>query len=245
MSRLVAICLLGLSLSGCMTLLYLADRPSGELLADMKRRCEQDAELRWFGERPKGIDLWMPGDLSRDPVDDPMFQTASPYNGLGNGEGLWLRTGVARALYINMLPGDPYYFGPSAGEPRGIYKFELLPDGDPRCADEMAWYARGASRGLFRANAYVGQCLAYSFVGEAPPNAGVFVRFKDEPLRARGLYRSGERLFIDGELRAAITDYWAINPSSAAERSGQWGIKACQHKREQGYVRFLAETAAP
>lgn len=241
MSRLVLICLVGLSLSGCMTLLYVADRPSGALLSEMQRRCEEDAALRWFGDRPSGIDVSMPGNLSRDPADDPRFETASPFNGLGSGEDSWLRTGVARALYINMLPGDPYYFGPPLGQPRGIYKWELAPDGDPRCEAEAAWFARSAWRGVSRPAAYVGHCLTYSYVGNAPPTAAVFVKFEDEPQKSRGLYRSGERLFLDGRLRASITDYWAINPDSAAERRGQWGIKACQHTRQQGALRLFPE----
>jgi hypothetical protein len=67
------------------------------------------------------------------------------------------------------------------------------------------------------------------------------VKFEDEPQKSRGLYRSGERLFLDGRLRASITDYWAINPDSAAERRGQWGIKACQHTRQQGALRLFPE----
>lgn len=241
MSRILLAIMMAAPLSGCLTTLYLSDRPSPAMLSEMKRRCEQDAALRWFGERPYGIDVWMPGNLSRDPADDPGFQTASQFIGIGSGEDLWLRSGVARALYINMGPGDGYYFGPTRGEPSGVYKFELAPDGDARCEAETAWFARQAARGASRPASYIGRCLTYSYVGKAPADAAVFVRFDDAPEEARGLYRSGERLIVDGRLRASITDYWAVNPSSAAERRGQWGLKACQHLPQQGLLRLFPD----
>ena len=75
-----------------------------------------------------------------------------------------------------------------------------------------------------------GRCLAWDFVGpmDVATKATIFIRFDDEPAKARGLYRDGEVMIVDGIERARFTSYWAINPTSSPERRGQWGIKACQ-----------------
>jgi len=226
--RVVSLVVPGFLISGCMTALYLADRPSEAVLSEMRRLCAEDSGVRWLGPALKDVDLWLPGRLMRDPADDPDFSTAEPYRDFGYGDEAWLRNG-ARALYVRMAPGSSgYHFGPTSGQD-GWFRLEMLPDDDARCAPYHDWLARNAARGIHRPTELADRCLAYSYAGAAlRPGGAVFVRFDDEPLKARGLYRSGQRLLVDGQTRASFTEYWAINPESAAERRGQWGIEACK-----------------
>lgn len=221
---------LALGLQGCMTALYLADRPSQAVLEEMAQRCAIDAGVRWFGARPEGIDLWLPGQMSKDPADDPDLTSVRPYTNYAADVG-FLSTGLARAIYVEIDATGSYYFGPGAGDPSGTYRFQLFEPGDPRCAEWIAYNAARAFPGTEPYHMPGGSCLAWDRV-EAPPDAiraNAFIRFDDTQTKARGLYRDGEVLIVDGKERARSTSYWAINPDSgASERRGQWGIKACQ-----------------
>jgi len=228
--RAASLVLLTLGLQGCMTALYLADRPSGAVLKEMERRCSEDAGVRWRGPPPQGVDLWLPGQMSRDPAEDPGRSSLAPYTTYAADES-FLSTGLARALYVEIQPTTSYYFGPGRGDPPGVYRFRMFEEGDPHCEAWIAYNAARAQPGMPPWRRPDGKCVAWDRVDPLDDAAkdNVFIRFDDDPAKARGLYRDGEVLIVDGEERARFTSYWAINPDSAAERRSQWGIKACQH----------------
>lgn len=224
--------LLAAGLQGCMTTMYLVDRPSQAVLDEMARRCAEDSGVHWYGERPRGIDLWLPGKMTRDPVEDPEWASLTPYTTYSPGE-VFFDTGLARSLYVQLAPTDDYYFGPGPDEPAGTYRFRMFEEGDPRCAAWAAYHAARAEPGAPPYRRPDGRCVAWDRIDspDAVPRTNVFIPFTDEPAKARGLYRDGEVLIIGGQERARFTSYWAINPGSAAERRGQWGIKACETGR--------------
>ncbi|QTC93061.1 hypothetical protein [Brevundimonas goettingensis] len=221
--------LLALGLQGCFTAMYLSDRPSGAVLDEMKRRCAEDAGLHWYGPRPEGVDLWLPGQMSRDPADDPQRTSLSPYD-VNYEDTSFFDAGMAGALYIQMRPGSGV-FGPGRGDPPGIYRFRMLEAGDPGCARWIAYQASRAAPGERPYSRPDGKCVTWDRVEgvDETIKAHTFIRFSDGPAAERGLYRDGQVLIVNGRERARFTAYWAINPRGAAERRSQWGIKACQY----------------
>lgn len=233
LARLACVLSLSVVLQGCITTaLYLADRPSQEVLAEMARRCPIDSGVHWYGPRPEGVDLWLPGEMTRDPVEDVERRSVKPYSGY-QVDGDFLFTGLARAIYVEMQPAGDYHFGPGSNDPAGTYRFQAFEEGHPRCQAWLDYQAAFAARYRRGAQPYRrpdGKCLAWDRVGSLTPaqKSHVFIRFSDEPARARELFRDGEVLIVDGTERARFTSYWAINPRSSAERRGQWGIEACR-----------------
>ena len=225
----VAVVLLAVGLQGCMTALYLADRPSQSVIDEMARRCAKDSGIHWYGDRPEGIDLWLPGESTLDPAEDPELRSIRPYR-LYSADEAFLATGVARALYVQIQPTSDYYFGPGRSEPAGTYRFRMFEEGDPHCGPWLAYWAAQARPGAKPYRRPDGKCLAWDRVGpiSSAGKLNVFIRYIDGPARARGLWRDGEVLFIDGKERARFTSYAAINPNSAAERRGRLGIAACE-----------------
>lgn len=231
LARIAVASLLVVGLQGCMTALYLADRPSQAVLDEMARRCAEDSGIHWFGPKPEGVDLWLPGKMTRDPAEDPGRTSLTPYTSYSADQS-FLSSGLARAIYVEIRPTTDHYFGPGPNDPAGTYRFRMVEEGDPLCKDEIAHYAAFAARSGPGATPYRrpdGKCLTWDRVGplDTATKANVFIRFNDEPAQARGLYRDGEVLIVDGSERARFTSYWAINPNSSPERRGQWGIKAC------------------
>ena len=209
--RTIAALLVATGLQGCMTALYLADRPSQAVLDEMARRCAEDSGVHWFGPRPQGVDLWLPGKMTRDPAEDVGRTSMSPYGDYDVDEA-FLVSGLARALYVDIRPTTDYYFGPGPKDPAGTYRYQMLEEGDPRCRAEVAHNAAFAARGAPGTMPYRrpgGRCLAWDFVGpmDVATKATIFIRFDDEPAKARGLYRDGEVMIVDGIERARFTSY--------------------------------------
>jgi hypothetical protein len=221
---------LSIGLQGCMTALYLADRPPLAVLDEMARRCAKDSGVHWYGPQPEGVDLWLPGEMTLDPADDPQRASLAPYTTYSADAGFF-DAGIARAIFVEMRPTSEYYFGPGKNDPAGTYRFRLLDEGDPGCEAWIAFYAARAELGMPSYRRPDGKCVAWDRV-EAPDvsmRKNVFIRFDDQSALQRGLFRNGEVLIVGGKERARFTSYWAINPGSSAERRSQWGIEACRH----------------
>lgn len=221
-------------LQGCMTVVLLHDLPSEALLNEMREACERDAGVRWVGSRPSGLDLWLPGKLDYEPTAG-RIDGVKPYDTFWFGDEDLLREGVARALLVNIAPiyrASDTQSGPFAGDPAGVYRFEMAPASDSRCVRRREAIARTSepgSLGALYAQDSTRSCAVHTYVGpfDGQARPDMYVRFSDEALEARGLYRDGDRLFVAGRLRAGYTGYTAINPRAPAERRGQWGIEAC------------------
>lgn len=226
-------------LQGCMTAIYLADHPGQSVLDEMDAACRRDSGVRWYGPVPEGIDLWLLGKLNHEPGGNPELSGLKPYDSWwGDNHEEWLSRGIARALYVNidpLLTGRGADFGPALGEPAGIYRFELAPPQDPRCVAQREAIARDSEPGSIGeafARDATRMCSVYAYVGpfDGRPKPAMFIRFNDEALEARGLYRDGERLIVDGQVRAGFTRYAAIHPRGSPERRGHWGLEACKYE---------------
>jgi len=223
-------------LQGCITTaIYVTNRPAQSVLNEMGRWCARDSGVRWRGGWAEGLDLWMPGDLNREPDKHASLADAKPYEDFGYGETL-LRSGIARTVLIAVQGRDyvdPYSgaFRPMAGEPTGIYRLELRRPNDPRCAPYLArrnWVERSSTPER-RAEMGRQACVSYEYVGvfDGWPRKDMYVTFTDARAAERGITRMGAALIVGGEVRATEISYRAVNPNGASEHSGWWGVKAC------------------
>jgi hypothetical protein len=231
--RVAVVLAASLILSGCITTaLYVANRPKQSILNEMARWCARDAGVRWYGARPEGVELWLPGKFGRDPVGLPGEATSAAYDLFWNNDLGWLRSGVARMLYVNIAPlheRGSLGFGPAKGEASGVYRIELSGPDDPRCGpyrayeEQMRRWNPAASVNPDR------RCVVYTYVGPADVgrHAYEFARFEDEAAAVLGFRRSGEVLLVNGAPRARRTRYSAFNPNGSSEHAGGWGVKAC------------------
>lgn len=232
-----------------MTLLYLSAQPSGDTVREMKARCEEDAGRRWAGPVPRGIDLWIPGRVSMDPKDPLALSTLEPYGQMWSNDETFLRQGIAAALFVGINPRNTrrvgYGFGPLAGEPAGIYRFALADAADPACSPYNAY--RRETRALnVPTDPRIDEdmrCLTYDFVGpfDGAPHAEMFLRFTDTPAAARGLYRDGEVLFVDGRERARFVRYEAGQPGADIQFRGHLGLEACMISNSPGVLQIIGD----
>ncbi|MDB5416924.1 MAG: hypothetical protein JWP50_343 [Phenylobacterium sp.] len=236
--QLLAVCLT-VPLQACLVAAdvagYVADRPSQGVLNDMRRMCRADAGLRVFGPPPGGVDLWIPGRMSREPGPGDNLDGVRPVDSWWNTDEPWLSRGLARAVYVNIDPSTdspPMYQGPKRGEPAGLYRFELAPANDARCvahqAAVVAWFKK--IPGQAAAAPQAGQtCIAYRHVGpfDFHPRPDMFIRFDHAALAARGILRSGEVLFVRGQLRARFVRYQAYKPGRL-DSNGTWQSSDCE-----------------
>lgn len=215
-----------LMLQGCMTATYVLARPSGAVLADMARRCSQDAGLRWFGPRPRGIEVWELGTLTREPRSGEKLDDIQAMQNGANAYDL-LTSGLASAVYANLRPayGDGVS-SPPPGSPAGIYRFELRPWSDPGCAK--------AKTALSGAKGPTGvsddRCMTYKYVGpfDGQPRPNMILNFIELGASDGGFDRIGEVLFVDGAVRASSVRYSAQKSGVSGEYSGTWGVRACE-----------------
>jgi len=214
---------------------YVADRPSQGVLNEMRRMCRADAGLRVFGSPPSGVDLWIPGRMSREPRPGDNLDGVRPVDSWWNTDEPWLSRGYARAVYVNIDPSTdspPMYQGPKRGEPAGLYRFEIAPAADPRCvahrAAIVAWYKNIPGRPMAGPDARE-SCVAYRYVGpfDFHPRPDMFIRFDDAALEARGIRRSGEVLFVGGQPRARSMRYEAYKPGRP-DSNGTWQSSDCE-----------------
>lgn len=244
-----AVAAVAVQLQGCMTLLYLSAQPSGDTVREMKARCEQDAGRRWTGPVPQGLDLWIPGQVSMDPADPLALSTLQPYDQMWANDETFLRQGIARALFVNIAPDKTqrvgFGFGPLAGEPAGIYRFALADVADPACAPYNL-YRREMRARYTPTDPHIDddmRCLTYDYAGpfDAKPHAEMFLRFTDRPAAARGLYRDGEVLFVEGRERARFVRYEAGQPGADIQFRGHLGIKACMPVNSPGVLQIIGD----
>jgi hypothetical protein len=222
--RLVLILACGL-LQGCTATLYFDARPSPDVLAAMKRWCEKDAGLRWFGPQPQGLDLWVLGHLERDPMGRRDLGDIEPSSYPISSIHDLLSSGLARTVNLNLAPKAEaaYDFGPRRGEPNGIYRFELRPGDDPQCASYHA-YATAA-----RIEPELGgRCIVYRYVGpfDGQPRPAMMLDFTDPAVQSEGFFRSGQVLWVGGAVRATSVRYAAVRTGSI--HSGTWGVNTCE-----------------
>ncbi|MDO8410051.1 MAG: hypothetical protein Q7S93_08320 [Phenylobacterium sp.] len=223
-------------LQGCITTaLYVTNRPSQSVLNEMGRWCARDSGVRWRGGRAESLDLWIPGNLNREPDPHAPLADAEPYRDFGYGEVL-LRSGIARTVLINVQERkyvDPNSgaFGPMVGEPTGIYRLELRRPNDPHCAPYLALRDKVERWNTPERRADVERqpCPSYEYVGpfDGQPRKDMYVTFFDAQADARGFTRMGAVLIVGGEVRATEVRYSAVSPNGASEHSGWWGVKAC------------------
>ena len=223
------------ALQGCATTaLYVTNRPSQSVLNEMARWCARDSGVRWRGGRAEALDLWMPGDLNREPDPQAPLADAKPYRDFGYGLML-LRSGIARTVLINVQRDyfDPNSgaFGPLEGEPAGIYRLQLRGPNDARCAPYAA-LRDGAERWSTperRAELARQPCPSYEYGGafDGRPRKDMYVTFLDAEAWRRGFTRLGAVLIVNGDIRATEIHYRAVNPHGSSEHSGWWGVKAC------------------
>lgn len=229
-------------LQGCITTaIYVTNRPSQSVLNEMGRWCARDAGVRWRGGRAEGLDLWMPGDLNREPNTHAPLADAKPYEDFGYGEML-LRSGIARTVLIAVQRRDYVdpnsgAFGPMEREPTGIYRLELRRPNDPRCAPYLALRNKVERWSTPERRAEVGRqaCLSYEYVGpfDGQPRKDMYVTFSDARAGGRGFTRMGAVFIVGGEVRATEIRYSAVNPNGASEHSGWWGVKSCAPSETQ------------
>lgn len=228
-------------LQGCASsVLYAANRPSDAVLAEMARWCARDSGVAWRGPRPAGLVLWAPGHLGRAPEAEASLAGVQPHRDFEYGVML-LRSGLARQVLINVRRDyhDPLSgaFGPSVGEPAGVYRLELRPPGDARCAPYLALRARVERWGPAGQWEEAGRqpCPAYDYVGPFDDSArpDMYVTFSDEAARKQGFSRGGAVLFVAGRVRATEVRYGAVGPHGSSEHAGAWGVKACAPFVEQ------------
>jgi hypothetical protein len=223
-------------LQGCITstALYPTNRPPPSVLFEMGHWCALDSGVRWRGGRAEGLDLWMPGDLNREPDAHTPLADAKPYRDFGYGMML-LHSGIARTVLINV---QPHYvgpmsgaFGPTEGEPAGVYRLEFRGPNDPRCAPYAALRDKTERWSTPERRAEVGRqpCPSYEYVGpfDGRPRKDMYVTFLDAEARSRGFTRMGAVLIVDGEIRATEIRYSAVSPHGANELAGWWDVKAC------------------
>lgn len=223
-------------LQGCLVaadvLTIAQERPSQGLLNEMARMCRADAGVHTFGPPPAGVDLWIPGRSPREPKPGDDLAGIRPVDAWWNSDEPWLRRGFARVIFENIDPvtdWPPTYQGPKRGEPAGVYRFELAPPEDPRCVayrKVVAEQLKGLRSPPEPADADK-RCVVWSYVGpfDGRPRPNMFIRFEDAALRARGIFRTGSVLFVDGSLRARDVSYRAMKPGGSL---GTWQTPACE-----------------
>jgi hypothetical protein len=242
LQQLLAIALT-LPLAGCLVAadLYVlaAERPAQSTLNEMARMCRADAGLRLFGPTPAGIELWIPGRLTREPVEGDDLHGVTPTEAWWNTDEPFLRRGIARAVYENIAPSTTWpavYRGPKRGDPHGLYKFELAPPEDPRCVADRKMEADWLKNSRPTPNPQPDPpCIVWTHVGpfDYRPHPNTFIRFDDEALQAKGIWRRGEVLFVDGKRRASFFGYQAKKPGSASGEFGSWQTPACEKPSKQ------------
>ena len=235
-----------------MTALYLANRPSGATVQEMRVRCEQDSGRRWAGDVPRGIDLWIPGRVLLDPADQAALSTLEPYDQMWSNDETFLRQGIARALFVGIAPDNTqrvgFGFGPLRNEKTGIYRFALAEFNDPAC-EPYNRYRRETRARYVPTDPHIEddmRCLTYQYFGplDAKPHPEMFLRFTDKPAAGRGLYRDGEVLFVGGRERARFVQYEAGQPGAEAQFRGHLGIKACIITHSRGALDIIGDDGA-
>ena len=166
-----------------------------------------------------------------------------------NNDETFLRQGVARALFVGIAPDNTqrvgFGFGPLRNEKTGIYRFALAEFNDPAC-EPYNTYRRETRARYVPTDLHIDddmRCLTYQYFGplDAKPHPEMFLRFTDKPAAARGLYRDGEVLFVDGRERARFVQYQAGQPDADPQFRGHLGIKACIITHRRGALDIIGD----
>jgi hypothetical protein len=155
---------------------------------------------------------------------------SSAYTNFGGGiEGWMTRTGLRR-VDVNMMaalaPLDHFRLGPRQGEPSGVYAFERLQAGDPRCAD----YERTTATRAARLPAYGPlipgpDCVGFRFLGPPEPGAYEYVIYNygdDRALRAGYVRFVQEMRHRSGRLVAQSVTYRIHKPPVVCAAGGEY-----------------------
>lgn len=138
---------------------------------EIQRRCAEDGNGWWREPMQALRRVVLLGDVNDPATTGSEFRPDLAYSYLGGGLERWLEKTPLQAvdLYIvpSIGPGNDWLLGPEIGEPEGVYRFEKLKAGDPRCeVYDRVSRARRESRphvGPILADAAV--CVGFRYLG--------------------------------------------------------------------------------
>jgi hypothetical protein len=170
----------------------------GRVKKEIQQRCAEDG-AGWWREPMQALQrVVLLGNIDDPATTGGELRPNMGNSDLGGGLELWLEKTPLQAVDLYIVPaigaGNDRLVGPKIGKPEGVYRFEKLQAGDPRCeVYDKASRARRESRPSYGPIlADTTACVGFRYIGAFDRRAYDHVEFSylDKAALGRGYRRS-------------------------------------------------------